>query len=210
MRERMEDERLVVRAFRADDVEPLYAAVRESIDEVAPYETWCHAGYTLDDAAQYVGWWNEAREQGTAYYYAVEDASSGLLLGACGLSGYSAEHRHATLGYWIRTSWTGRGIATHAARTVCAAGFADLDLVRIAILVPTRNSASRRVAEKLGAVKEGTLRSELILPSGPTDVIAYGLLPGELIAGQSDVRSRSLIRSKENPSRIHAAISFSS
>jgi len=181
MRNRIEDAALNVRAFRTEDVHPLHAAVSESIAEVAPYETWCHAAYTVDDAAEYVGWWRTAWERGIAYYYAVEDRSSGELLGACGLSGYSAEHRHAMLGYWIRTSWTGRGVATRAARRVCTAGFVDLDLIRIGISVPIGNRASRRVAEKLGAVKEGVLRSGLILPAGPTDVMAYGLLPDERI-----------------------------
>jgi ribosomal-protein-serine acetyltransferase len=180
MRERIEDGNLVVRAFGSDDVSALHGAVCKSIDEVAPYETWCHAGYTLEEAVEYVGWWIDAREKGMAFYYAVEDAPSGLLLGAAGLSAYSSEHKHAMLGYWIRSSWTRRGIATRAASLVCRAGFEDLGLIRISIMVPSSNRASRRVAEKLGATREGVLRHELVLPAGPADVIAYGLLPEEL------------------------------
>jgi len=176
----MEDGQIVVRAFRLDDAAALHGAVSESIAEVAPYETWCHSGYTAGEAAEYVNWWIETREKNCAFYYAVEDAANGQLLGACGLSGYSAEHRHAMLGYWIRTSQTGRGIATRAARLVCDAGLLDLGLIRIDIEVPTSNVASQRVAEKLGATREGVLRNKLILPAGPSDVVAYGLLAGEM------------------------------
>jgi len=183
MRERLEAENVVVRSFGPKDAEPLHAAVCESVDEVAPYETWCHHGYTADEAAAYVGWWIEARTEKTAFYYAVEDARTGHLLGACGLSGYSAEHRRAMLGYWVRSSRTREGIATRAASLVCCAGFEDLGLIRISVMVPTENRASQRVAEKLGAVREGLLRRELVLPSGPADVIVYGLLSGELANG---------------------------
>lgn len=180
MRHTMEDGQISVRSFRSDDATSLHGAVSESIAELAPYETWCHPGYTADEAAEYVGWWTEAREKDYAFYFAVEDAASGQLLGVSGLSAYSAEHRHAMLGYWIRTLCTGRGIATRAARLVCGAGFADLGLIRIEIEVPTGNLASQRVAEKLGAVREGVLRDKLILPAGPSDVVVYGLLAGKM------------------------------
>ena len=110
-----------VRAFREADVQPLHEAVCESIAEVAPYETWCHPGYSLDEAKDYVTWWIKARERRSALYYAVEDTSSSRLLGVCGVSDVVSEHRHAMLGYWVRTSETGRGVATTAARLASAA-----------------------------------------------------------------------------------------
>ena len=169
---------LRIRAFRPDDVQPLYEAVCESIPEVSPFETWCHADYKLEEAAEYVNWWIKAREEAFAFYYAVEDAATGILLGSCGLSGYSAEHRHASIGYWIRTSATRRGLATAAARMVIQAGFEDLGLIRIELSAPLGNPASLRIAEKLGALREGVLHNKLILPSGPADVAVFGILPG--------------------------------
>jgi RimJ/RimL family protein N-acetyltransferase len=171
---------LRLRAYRADDVHALYEAVLESIPEVAPFETWCHLGYTREEAEQYVAWWAKARERRIAFYYAIEDAVSGRFLGSCGVSNYSSEHRRAMLGYWVRTSATRRGVATAAARLVVAAAFEDLDLLRVSIGVPVANVASHRVVAKLGAVREGVLRQELVLPSGPCDVVLYSLLPGEL------------------------------
>ena len=177
MRASHETAGLRIRAYRPDDIHPLYEAVCESIHEVAPFETWCHAGYKPEEAAEYVNWWIKAREEGFAFYYAVEDVATGALLGSCGLSGYSAEHRHASIGYWIRTSATRRGVATAAARMVIHAGFEDLGLIRIELSAPIGNVASLRVAEKLGAHREGVLRRKLILPSGPADVAVFGILP---------------------------------
>ncbi len=171
---------LRLRAFRADDVPFLHEAVTESIPEVAPFETWCHPGYSLDEAKDYVTWWIQAWERKRAFNYVIEDAASSEFLGSCGVHEISDEHRHAMLGYWVRTSRTRRGVATQAARLVAGAAFVDLGLLRVAVGVPVLNVPSHRVAAKLGAMREGVMRQELVLPAGPSDVVLYSLLPGEL------------------------------
>lgn len=47
---------VTVRAYRPEDAGGLFAAVTESVNELSPWETWCHAGYTMDEAAEYVNW----------------------------------------------------------------------------------------------------------------------------------------------------------
>jgi len=180
MREALTEGTIRVRAYRSQDREALYAAVCESIPQVSKYETWCHPGYRIEEAAGYVNYWVEMWEKGQAFYYAVVDPATGEFLGSCGLAGLNAEHKHAGLGYWVRTSRTGQGIATTAARQVARLGFEDLGLIRIELEIAVDNTASRRVAEKIGAVNEGILRRRLILPAGPTDVVMYALLSHEL------------------------------
>jgi len=167
---------LVLRRYRPGDASAVHEAALESVAEVAPYETWCHEGYTLDEAAEHAGGWDRAWEAGCAYYYAVTDEATGRYLGSCGLCPIAREHATAGLGFWMRTSDTGRGVATTAARLVAEAGFEHLRLNRIELLVAVDNAASRQVAEKLGAAYEGTLRKRLMLPAGPTDMAMYALV----------------------------------
>lgn len=162
--------------YQESHIAPLHAAVLESVPEVAPYETWCRPGFTRAQAAEYVNGWRKARDSGTAYYFAVEDAQSGEFLGSCGLSDVSREHRRAGLGYWVRTGGTGRGVATEAARLVVSCGWEDLDLQRIEAEIAVDNGASLRVVEKLGFQREGVLRRRLILPAGPADMVMCALL----------------------------------
>lgn len=179
MRDRLSGELVTVRAYREQDIDALFAAVSESIPDVARYETWCHPGFARSEAAEYVQWWRKSWLARSAFYFAVEDSKSGTLVGSCGLGDVCAEHRRASLGYWIRSDSTGRGFATAAARAVVRLGFEDLDLARIEVEVSVDNIASLRVAEKLGAVREGILRQRLILPAGPTDTVMFALLrPG--------------------------------
>lgn len=174
--EELQSPGLLLRRYRPTDGAAVHEAVVESVTEVAPYETWCHEGYSAAEAAEYAEWWNQAWEKGLAYYYAVTEDATGGYLGSCGLSPVERGHATAGLGFWVRTSATGRGVATGSALTVIEAGFTHLGLNRIEILVGVDNAASRRVAAKLGAVYEGTLRKRLILPAGPTDMALYAVV----------------------------------
>ena len=177
MRERESGELVTVRAYGPQHIDRLFTAVSESIPELARYETWCHPGYTRDEAAEYVDWWREVWAKGKAFYFAVEERTTGEFLGSCGLSDLIREHKRAGLGFWIRSSRTGEGFATDAARLVAKLGLEELGLKRIEVEVSVDNAPSRRVAEKLGCRLEGVLRHRLILPAGPTDTAMY-VLPG--------------------------------
>jgi RimJ/RimL family protein N-acetyltransferase len=85
-------------------------------------------------------------------------------------------NRFANLGYWVRTSATGRGVAPAAVRLVADEVFRQTDLVRLEIVVALGNVRSQRVAEKVGAMREGVLRRRLAIPGGAADAVMYSLL----------------------------------
>ena len=55
-------------------------------------------------------------------------------------------------------------------------GFAQTDLVRLEVLIAVDNTASRRVAEKTGAVYEGTHRSRLLIHGTRHDAAMYAFI----------------------------------
>ena len=152
---------LVLARYRRGDAAAVHEAVVESGSDLSRFETWAHAPYTLEDAAAYVGWWIDGWQDGSAYYFGIwrED----LYLGSCGVAGVNRAHRLAGLGFWVRTSETRRGVATAASRLVVGFCFDHLGLDRVEVLASVKNTASRRVAAKIGAVEEGVLRSRLVL-----------------------------------------------
>ncbi|MBT8212140.1 MAG: GNAT family N-acetyltransferase, partial [Acidimicrobiia bacterium] len=97
-------------------------------------------------------------------------------LGSVGLSDINLGHGTAALGYWVRASEVGRGLASTAAAAVVDAGFEHLELVRIEVMTAVENMASRRVAEKLGAVLEGALRKRQVLEGEPVDCALYSVV----------------------------------
>jgi RimJ/RimL family protein N-acetyltransferase len=87
------------------------------------------------------------------------------------------QYRLANLGYWGRTSATGRGIATQAARLVAAFGIEQLTLLRAEIVVALGNKPRLWVAEKCGAKREGVLRNRLIVREKVFDAVMHSLTP---------------------------------
>lgn len=62
------------------------------------------------------------------------------------------------LGYWLRTSYSGRGYMTEAVTRLTAYAFDDLNAARVFIRCDSRNEASAAVARRAGFRYEGTLR----------------------------------------------------
>jgi len=63
-----------------------------------------------------------------------------------------------------------------AVRAVAAYAFRETDLIRLEIVVAVGNTRSQRVAERSAAVREGVLRSRVLLPTGPVDAVMYSLV----------------------------------
>jgi ribosomal-protein-serine acetyltransferase len=164
-----------IRLYEMADAEELRAAVVASAAEVGRWMGWCHPRYSLDDARKWILSQQEINRQGLAYEFAVRSAA-GAYLGGCGVNNVNRANRFANLGYWIRTSAMGRGVAPAAVRLVADRVFRDTDLIRLEIVCAIGNVRSQRVAEKAGAVREGVLRNRLLIPSGPSDAVMYSLI----------------------------------
>ena len=169
-----------IRLFREGDAEHVFAAVRESMAEVSAWMPWCHAGYGLDEARAWVAAQEPLAAQGAAYAFGIW--SEGRYLGTCGLNQINPANRFANAGYWVRTSAMGQGVAPAAVRLVAEFAFQRTDLIRLEIVCAVRNLRSQRVAEKVGAHREGVLRDRLILPDGPSDAVMFSLLRKEQTA----------------------------
>lgn len=118
---------------------------------------------------------------------AVEQASNGemfewhifvdeVLCGAIRLRDIDEGDRKAKIGYFIACKFSGKGIVTSAVRAVLAHCFGQLKLNRIELRFAAGNEPSKRVAERLGFVREGVLRQEEYLNGAFVDQHVYGLL----------------------------------
>jgi RimJ/RimL family protein N-acetyltransferase len=173
---------VVIRPYRSEDAAALYAAARESIDEVFPWLPWCHPAYSLDEARDWIASRPQARAEGIEYAFAIVDAR-GRYLGGCGINMINRIHRFANLGYWVRSSEAGRGVAPAAIRQAAAFAFGSTDLVRLEILCAVGNSRSQRAAERAGATREAVLRDRLILHGQPVDAVMYSMVRSDWFRG---------------------------
>jgi ribosomal-protein-serine acetyltransferase len=123
---------------------------------------WCRPDLTVDEGRRWVEAQVSAFAARTAFEFVIL-ALDGGFLGGCGLNQIDEENHRANLGYWVRSSATGRGVATAAIQQLVQWAFNHTALVRLEVVVSTQNAASLRVAEKAGALSEGVLKKRLLL-----------------------------------------------
>lgn len=173
-------ESVVIRPYRREDIDALYEAVRESVPELGIWMPWCGVDYSRGDSEQWVNSRPEAWRGGDEFSFAVVERESGRFAGGCGLNRLDRENRFANLGYWIRSDMAARGYASEAARLLARFAFGTAKLHRIEIVMAVENIASRRVAEKIGCVREGVLRNRLSLHGRSHDAYCYSLIPADM------------------------------
>ena len=171
---------LLIRPYRAADASALYEAVRESIPEVSPWLPWCHQNYSIEESREFIGSREIATQGGEWYSFGIFETDGGKFLGGVGINFINRVHQMANLGYWVRTSAAGRGVATAATRMAARFGFEQLGLRRIEIVAAVGNVPSQLVAEKAGARREGVLRNRLLINGESLDAVLFSLVPEDL------------------------------
>ncbi|MFI1828450.1 GNAT family N-acetyltransferase [Streptomyces sp. NPDC020412] len=130
-------------------------------------------------SARFIARCGQMADEGTGARVAIDRASDGAFVGWCGLTSFDPENRSASLGYILDDAMWGHGYATEAAHAVLRWAFDTLDLNRVQAEVDTRNPASARVLEKVGFLREGTLREDCVVNGVVSDSWVFGLLRRE-------------------------------
>ncbi|MFH1769283.1 MAG: GNAT family protein [Parcubacteria group bacterium] len=88
--------------------------------------------------------------------------ASDKLIGGLGFErGVDVERYSSVITYWLGRQYWGHGIATMVVNGVCDYAFEHTDIVRLSARVFDGNSASERILEKCGFVKEAILRKSI-------------------------------------------------
>jgi len=169
----------IIRPYLATDAPAVMEAALESVAEIEPWMPWCHAGYNLELAREWIALSTRNRADGTSYEFMICDDED-RCLGACGINDFHREYPIANIGYWVRSSASGRGVAPAAVRLAVRWAFANTPLQRLEIVAATGNVRSQRVAEKAGAIREGVLRARLQLHGRLHDAVMYSIVRSDV------------------------------
>jgi RimJ/RimL family protein N-acetyltransferase len=168
---------VLLRPFRLEDAQETFNAVRESLTDLKPWMSWAYDAYSLSDTREFIRLTRARWQEGTLFAFAITDARSGLILGGCSLSHIHPVYHLCNLGYWVRSSRHGNGIAGRATRIAARYAFEKVGLVRVEIVIAPENEASLRVAKKVGAHYEGVLRNRMVVGQAVYDAVMYSLIP---------------------------------
>jgi ribosomal-protein-alanine N-acetyltransferase len=185
---KLQADRLLLRPFTGADTDAIFSL--QSNPRVLRY--WDSPPWKERARAErFIAGCRQLEQEGTGARLVIERAADGAFLGWCCLVKWNPDYRTATIGYCLREEAWGQGVATEAARTLLHWAFDTLDLNRVQAETDTRNTASSRVLEKLGFVREGTLREDCIVDGEVSDSWVYGLLRREWEQPQSGPRARA-------------------
>ena len=113
------------------------------------------------------------------------DKTSGTIIGKCGFHNWNTDHNRAEVGYAMEDeNYRRKGLMSEALNAVIAHGFAELKLHRIEALVGINNTASLRLMEKFGFVKEGSLREHYLINNKFEDSVVFSKLRSEYLNGE--------------------------
>ncbi len=168
--------RLRLRPFEQADAGDLYALHSDAgVLRYWDAPPWSEHGR----AERFIAACRQMAEEGTGVRLAVDRVGDGAFIGWCALSRWNPDYRSASLGYIFDDAVWGHGYATEAAAALLAWAFDTLELNRVQAETDTRNVASARVLEKLGFVREGTLREDCVVNGEVSDSFVYGLIRRE-------------------------------
>jgi ribosomal-protein-serine acetyltransferase len=169
--------RIALVPVQARQIKGLYDAIVESRAELSPWMEWMHPAYSIAETEQWVTHCLKAWETDSSFGFTIVERHTSQILGGCSITMDRPAQRNGSLGYWIRTSRTKQGFASEAVALLAQFGFAQLGLIRIEIFAAASNIVSQRVAEKVGALREGLLRNRLLIRGEPRDAYVFSLIP---------------------------------
>jgi RimJ/RimL family protein N-acetyltransferase len=161
-----ESERLLIRAPRPGDGRAIHEAIVESLDELRPWMPWAHAEQSIETSEAY------AREAHAAFAARrnlplnLYLRDGGTYVGGSGMHDIDWAVPRFEIGYWVRSSLTGRGLATEATRRIAQFAFDDLGARRVEIWCDARNERSAAVARRAGFTFEARLERNRIGADG--------------------------------------------
>jgi RimJ/RimL family protein N-acetyltransferase len=169
----LRDDVVELRPWRLDDMSDVVAACQ---DPEIPRWTMVPTPYSEDDAREFLD--HVTKEPEDQLNLALTRVDDDLPIGSITI--WLVKPGVAEFGYWTAREARGQGYTPRALRLFSGWAFDELKLPRLQLGTIPGNTPSERVAEKVGYVREGVLRSYLDQRGERRDVLMWSLLPGEL------------------------------
>lgn len=173
---RLEGPRVHLRAPRDDDTDAVFSLFSDP--EVMRY--WSRSAMTEpSEAAGLIVEIQERFEQREMINWVIAGHDDDGVIGSCTLFHFSPRHRHAELGYALRSDHWRQGLAREAVGLALDWGFRVLGLHRVEADIDPRNTGSRKLLQALDFQSEGVLRERFFVDDRPTDAELFGLLAAD-------------------------------
>jgi RimJ/RimL family protein N-acetyltransferase len=201
---RIVTERLVLRCWDPQDAPLLKEAVDSSLDELRRWMPWAkHEPQTLAEKVVLLRRFRGRFDLGEDFTYGIFSRDETAVVGGTGLHPRVGQDAFE-IGYWIRTSRVGAGLATEAAAALTRVAFELCGVDRVEIRVDPENERSRAIPVRLGFGEEARLRRRLRYPD-PRDVLVYTLFAEEFVSSRVAATAIEAFDARGAPVRLGEA-----
>jgi len=168
---------VTLRPFTQADAPAMHALLVADRRHLDRWLRWSSSLGTLDDVAIFLAGFEARLATGDGFHCGVWTERA--LAGGVVCWYIQRQNRNAEVGYWLGEAYTGRGLATRAARWAVDRLFRAERLHRVEMQCGVENRASRAVAERLGFHPEGIRRESHWITDRFVDHVVYGMLDRE-------------------------------
>ncbi|RLV61761.1 N-acetyltransferase [Parashewanella curva] len=161
----METERISLIPPSMDLVEDVHAAIVESQKELSEFSPWVQNVIAEPESSMHEAIANFHSLSNELRYF-IADKQSKKIIGAVGLTIRDKSVPFFEIGYWLRTSETGKELMTEAVFALENHAFTNLKARRLEIRTAETNLKSRSVAERCNYQFEDVLNDDTCSPSG--------------------------------------------
>ena len=173
-----------LRLLEERHTDELFAVVDKNRAYLREWLPWLDATQTVEDERAFIRACLEKFAAGeglaTGIWY------RGRMVGGIGLNAISQTDRRAAVGYWVSEELQGLGLVTRSCRALLSYAFDELKLNRVEIFVAPGNTRSHAIPQRLGFIREGTVRQMAWHYDHFLDLVLYGMLASEWRAQKSD------------------------
>ncbi|MGG4168558.1 GNAT family N-acetyltransferase [Rossellomorea vietnamensis] len=181
--DRIETPRLYIRPCMPGDGSDVFRAIADSRNELKPWLPFARKEQTLEEVEAGVreSYADFIKKTDIRLHIYLKETNE--FIGSTGLHRIDWDVPKVEIGYWLNTEHTKKGYIIEAVKALAHFALYDLFCKRVEIRCDKRNTASRRVPERLGFLLEGIIRNDHLDENGrdARDTCVYSLIPGDTI-----------------------------
>ncbi len=169
----LESDRLLLRQITPEDLQEVFE-LRSNAETMKyiprPLVT------TMDEALEHITMIQDKLEKNEGINWAITLKGDTKLIGIIGHYRMKWEHFRSEIGYMILPECHGKGIATEAIQLMIDFGFNQMNMHSLEGIIDPANTASARVLEKNGFVKEAHFKENEFYDGKFLDSVVYSLV----------------------------------
>lgn len=168
----LETDRLILKKIEQENAADMFAYA--SLGETTRYLLWS-PHLNMDETRGYIEYLRREYKKGNYGDWGITLKENNVFIGTIGFADIDLKNNSGELGYVLNPAYQGKGYMQEAMKRLLSLCFEQLLVKRIQLRIMQENLLSVHLAERVGFVKEGTLRDLLLVKGKYRTIHIYSM-----------------------------------